>query len=167
MANRGHQANSSDFCSSCNVQLEDLILHLNLAPQAVVRSLTSSGSARASASGSMPGHVNIDRSVSQDRLELQLLDKGAASMQAGALYLQDLAGGIYAGVKGKEKGSSFCVQIIAEQVHFQRSQQRKGLCGPPWVLVSCVCGIGSVQCRPWFPWHHLLKGGLSFPAAVS
>jgi hypothetical protein len=42
---------TSDFCSSCNVQLEDLILHLNLAPHAVVRSLTSSGSARASASG--------------------------------------------------------------------------------------------------------------------
>lgn len=28
-------------------------------------------------------------------------------MQTGAQYLQDLVGGIYAGVKGKEKASSF------------------------------------------------------------
>ena len=67
---------TSDFCSSCNVQLEDLILHLNLAPHAVVRSLTSSGSARASASGQCQDMSTLTGQFPQDRLELQLLDKG-------------------------------------------------------------------------------------------
>ena len=67
---------TSDFCSSCNVQLEGLILHLNLAPQAVVRSLTSSGSARASASGRCQDMSTLTGQFPQDRLELQLLDKG-------------------------------------------------------------------------------------------
>ncbi|KAI4551412.1 hypothetical protein MJT46_017664 [Ovis ammon polii x Ovis aries] len=52
----------------------------------------------------MPGHVNIDRSVSSGQTGASASgQRWAASMQAGALYLQDLAGGIYAGVKGEGK----------------------------------------------------------------
>ena len=56
----------------------------------------------------MPGHVNIDRSVSSGQTGASASgQRWAASMQAGAQYLQDLVGGLYAGVKGKEKVSSF------------------------------------------------------------
>ncbi|KAI4559440.1 hypothetical protein MJG53_017966 [Ovis ammon polii x Ovis aries] len=52
----------------------------------------------------MPGHVNIDRSVSSGQTGASASgQRWAASMQAGAQYLQDLAGGIYAGVKGEGK----------------------------------------------------------------
>ncbi|KAI4531583.1 hypothetical protein MG293_018097 [Ovis ammon polii] len=52
----------------------------------------------------MPGHVNIDRSVSSGQTGASASgQRWAASMQAGAPYLQDLVGGIYAGVKGEGK----------------------------------------------------------------
>lgn len=46
-------------------------------------------------------------------------------------------------------------------VHFQRTQQRKGLM---WKIVdvSFVCGVDSVWCSLMFgvelSWHHLLRG---------
>ena len=67
---------TSDFGSSCNVQLEDLVLHLNLAPHAVVRSLTSSESARALASRQCQDMSTLTGQCPQDSLELWLLDKG-------------------------------------------------------------------------------------------
>ena len=65
---------TSDFCSSCSVQLEDLVLHLNLAPNAVVRSLTSSESSRALASRQCQDMTTLTDQFPQDSLEL--LDKG-------------------------------------------------------------------------------------------
>lgn len=74
----------------------------------------------------MPGHVNIDRSVSSGQSGASG-QRCTASMQAGARYLQDLVGGIYAGAKGKEKVSSFLCADYCRAGPFSEKPAEEGL----------------------------------------